>query len=163
MVPAGVTRELNRRACRVPQHTYQKKPHNVIAGEFALVGQTDWAVLCLVGGVSNGAADKPAEIAATGGGAFVQALGGGRSGSSRDIDHQGEGAARRDLRQFILATNTRLFGQCLKISVEHGYAANHRNRGERTGCRNGATFVSMARNSVVVRGRLRHRWRASAG
>jgi hypothetical protein len=42
--------------------------HNVIKGEFSKPGQTDWAVLCSIGGVSsilifwNGSTLKPAEI-----------------------------------------------------------------------------------------------------
>lgn len=60
--------DLAHRGCLIPQVPAVKKPHNVIKGEFARPGQTDWAVLCSVGGVSsilvywNGAVANPAQI-----------------------------------------------------------------------------------------------------
>lgn len=45
-LPRGITEYLNRRECSIPQTPYLKKPHNVVQGEFAKPGQTDWAVLC---------------------------------------------------------------------------------------------------------------------
>lgn len=68
-LPGNVVRELQRRGCTIPQEAYTKKPHNVIKGEFAKPGQTDWAVLCSVSGVStilvfwNGSERNPASIA----------------------------------------------------------------------------------------------------
>lgn len=68
-LPAGVVRELQRRGCTIPQESYTKKPHNVIQGEFARAGQSDWAVLCSVKGISsilvfwNGSPQNPASIA----------------------------------------------------------------------------------------------------
>jgi hypothetical protein len=44
----NVVPELQRRGCTVPQEAFSKKPHNVVKGEFAKPGQTDWAVLCSV-------------------------------------------------------------------------------------------------------------------
>jgi hypothetical protein len=67
-LPSAVRRALNLRGCSVPQ-SFLTGPHNVIKGEFARPGQTDWAVLCSVNGVSgilvfwNGSPDRPAAIA----------------------------------------------------------------------------------------------------
>lgn len=90
-LPADVARELNRRGCRIPQNAYEKKTHNVITGEFARIGQTDWAVLCSIRGVSsilvfwNGAGNGPAEVAPSRDDGFVQDMGGGKLGFSRGI------------------------------------------------------------------------------
>lgn len=68
-LPGNVARELERRGCMIPQTAYTRKPHNVIKGQFAKSGQTDWAVLCSVKGIStilvfwNGAGSNPAAIA----------------------------------------------------------------------------------------------------
>jgi hypothetical protein len=68
-LPVKVVRELERRGCTIPQTAYTKKPHNVIKGDFAAPGQTDWAVLCSVKGAStilvfwNGSEKNPAKIA----------------------------------------------------------------------------------------------------
>lgn len=67
-LPKKILTELNRRGCLIPQ-VPAKQPHNVIKGEFAKPGQTDWAILCSVGGVSsilvfwNGSAANPERIA----------------------------------------------------------------------------------------------------
>jgi hypothetical protein len=52
-LPGTVVQELKRRGCTIPQEAFAKKPGNVIQGQFAKVGQTDWAVLCSVKGVST--------------------------------------------------------------------------------------------------------------
>ncbi len=52
-LPQNLTRELQRRGCTVLQTPFTKKPHNVIKGEFEKPGQTDWAALCSVKGVST--------------------------------------------------------------------------------------------------------------
>lgn len=69
-LPEAVARELSSRGCRIPQVSWANKlPHNVIRGEFAKPGQTDWAVLCSRGRESailvfwNGSPDNSAEIA----------------------------------------------------------------------------------------------------
>jgi len=68
-VPANVVKELERRGCTIPQEAPTKKSSNVIKGEFAKPGQTDWAALCSVNGVStilvfwNGSEKNPAAIA----------------------------------------------------------------------------------------------------
>lgn len=69
-LPKKVLADLNRRGCLIPQVPPAKGPHNVIEGEFAKPGQTDWAILCSIGGVStvlvywNGSAANPAQIEA---------------------------------------------------------------------------------------------------
>jgi hypothetical protein len=68
-LPTTILTELNRRGCLIPQVPAANQPHNVIRGEFAKPGQTDWAVLCSTGGVSSilvywkGSATNPAQIA----------------------------------------------------------------------------------------------------
>jgi hypothetical protein len=68
-LPANLVKELQRRECTIPQETYSKKRNNVIKGEFAKPGQTDWAVLCSIKGVStilvfwNGSEKNPAAFA----------------------------------------------------------------------------------------------------
>jgi hypothetical protein len=49
-LPRIVVRELQNRACAIPQVAGFHKRQNVIRGEFAKPGQTDWAVLCWVKG-----------------------------------------------------------------------------------------------------------------
>lgn len=115
-LPADVARELNRRGCRIPQNAYEKKPHNVITGEFARGGQTDWAVLCSVRGVSsilvfwNGKADKPAAVAPLRDDWFVQSMGGGQWGFSRGISAVGK--------DYILAHNSNI-GVPLTRRIDH--------------------------------------------
>src|SRR6266480_1397778 len=50
-LPGNVVKGLQRRGCTIPQNT--RKPQNVVAGQFARPGQTDWAVLCSVNRVSS--------------------------------------------------------------------------------------------------------------
>jgi hypothetical protein len=67
-LPRNLSAELERRGCTIPQVPMIAGPHNVIHGEFAKPGQTDWAVLCSVNRVStilvfwNGSELRPAEI-----------------------------------------------------------------------------------------------------
>ena len=72
-LPASIMAELNRRGCTIPQvpeGVGLEKPglQNVIKGEFAKPGQTDWAVLCSVNRVSsiliywNGSVEGVSEI-----------------------------------------------------------------------------------------------------
>ena|SRR5256885_1822750 len=72
-LPANLVQELQRRGCTIPQEAYSEtQPNNVIKGEFARPGQTDWAVLCSVKGVStilvfwNASEINPAAIAPNG-------------------------------------------------------------------------------------------------
>ncbi|MGD1095263.1 MAG: hypothetical protein ABSB35_25135 [Bryobacteraceae bacterium] len=68
-LPKNLVSELQRRGCTIPQVPMIEGLQNVIKGEFAKPGQTDWAVLCSVGRVSsilvfwNGSVTNPAEIA----------------------------------------------------------------------------------------------------
>lgn len=45
-LPVEVKGQLENRGCTVPQVSGSLEVHNVISGEFARKGQTDWAVLC---------------------------------------------------------------------------------------------------------------------
>jgi hypothetical protein len=95
-LPRNVVRKLQRRGCTVPQEAFTKKPHNVIRGEFAKSGQTDWAVLCSVKGVStilvfwNGSGNNPAAIAPMEDRNFVQGITPDKIGYSRGISAVGE-------------------------------------------------------------------------
>jgi hypothetical protein len=68
-LPGNLVKELQRRECTIPQETQSKQSNNVIKGEFAKPGQTDWAVLCSVKGISailvfwNGSEKNPASLA----------------------------------------------------------------------------------------------------
>ena len=75
-----VIRELQRRGCTIPQPPSASKLHNVISGAFAKPGQTDWAVLCSLKGVStilvfwNASEKNPAEIATMEDRTFLQGI-----------------------------------------------------------------------------------------
>jgi hypothetical protein len=45
-LPTKIKRELERRGCTIPQASADKKPQNIIKGEFTGKGRTDWAALC---------------------------------------------------------------------------------------------------------------------
>ncbi len=68
-LPAAVRADLERRGCLIPQNYTDTHPHNVVHGQFARPGQTDWAVLCSRNDTSTilvfwrGAADSVAELA----------------------------------------------------------------------------------------------------
>jgi hypothetical protein len=53
-LPTAFQKQLEARGCRIPQVEYDPpgKPNNVIRGEFARKGQTDWAALCSQSGKS---------------------------------------------------------------------------------------------------------------
>ena len=103
-LPANLLQELERRGCRVPQSYAGAGRHNVIRGEFAKRGQTDWAVLCSVERVSsilvfwNGSQSNPAELARSPDRNWLQTIGGGKIGFSRII--------RAVNRKFILDHNS---------------------------------------------------------
>jgi hypothetical protein len=79
-LPINLIKELERRGCTIPQETYSKKRNNVIKGAFAKPGQTDWAVLCSVKGVStilvfwNGSEKNPAALAPTEDRIYIQGV-----------------------------------------------------------------------------------------
>jgi hypothetical protein len=52
-LPKNLIAELQRRGCTTPQVPMIEGLQNVIKGEFAKPGQTDWAVLCSIGRVSS--------------------------------------------------------------------------------------------------------------
>jgi len=68
-LPTKIKRELERRGCTIPQVSTDKKPQNVIKGEFIGKGSTDWAVLCSLSRVStifvfrNASEREPLELA----------------------------------------------------------------------------------------------------
>lgn len=90
-LPRPVARSLARRGCTIPQAFHESSPHNVISGEFARRGQTDWAVLCSRGRASSilifwrGSPNSVSEIAKAADAGFLQDVGGGRIGFSRAI------------------------------------------------------------------------------
>lgn len=91
-LPRRVRRNLLSRGCTIPQTFADARPHNVISGEFARRGQTDWAVLCSRGGASSilvfwgGSAKSVAELAKGADRNFLQTVGGnGKIGFSRSI------------------------------------------------------------------------------
>src|SRR2546425_8553742 len=83
----------------IPQEAFSpantKKANNVIKGEFARPGQTDWAVLCSVKGIStilvfwNGSENNPAVLAAWKDTNYLQGDGGGQWAYSRRIEPMG--------------------------------------------------------------------------
>ncbi len=95
-LPGNIVREMERRGCKVPQEVYTNKPHNVIKGEFARRGQTDWAVLCSVKGVSrilvfwNGSEKNPAALAPMEDRNFLQTIDQTNPGFSRGITPVGK-------------------------------------------------------------------------
>lgn len=95
-LPGNVARDLQRRGCTIPQEVFTKIRNNVIRGEFVKPGQTDWAVLCSVKGVStilvfwNGSERNPAQIAAMPDRNFLQGVTADEIGYSRGIGAVGE-------------------------------------------------------------------------
>ena len=90
-LPAGVSADLDRRGCRVPQTYAARAPANVIRGEFTHAGQTDWAVLCSVDGQSAilvfhaGGATSVDELARQPDAGYLQLVAPGVIGYSRAI------------------------------------------------------------------------------
>ena len=88
----------------IPQEAFSpantKKANNVIKGEFARPGQTDWAVLCSVKGIStilvfwNGSENNPAVLGAWKDTNYLQGDGGGQA-YSRRIEPMGMAAIAR--------------------------------------------------------------------
>jgi hypothetical protein len=92
-LPRVVQEALERRRCTIPQSFYPERPHNVVAGAFARLGQRDWAVLCSVDGRSTllvfwagRISPAPAELAPADDANFLQTIGNGQIGYSRAID-----------------------------------------------------------------------------
>ena len=116
-LPGRVRRNLRARGCTIPQTFAATRPHNVISGEFAWRGQTDWTVLCSRHRVSSilvfwgGSTKSVAEIAKAADSDFLQVVGGdGEIGFSRSI-----GAVGRD---YIL-THYREYGGRKPPPIDH--------------------------------------------
>ena len=97
-LPADVMHDLQARGCTVPQTYSDVTPHNVIGGEFAKKGQTDWAILCSKDGVSSilifwgGSTKFVSEIAKAEDRGYLQVTGGnGKISFSRSITAVGGG------------------------------------------------------------------------
>lgn len=90
-LPKNIIKKLEIKGCAIPQAYEIEKPHNVIKGQFAKQGQTDWAVLCsknssttlLVfwGGSTQCSSEMEKEKNING----LQGMGGGEIGYSRYI------------------------------------------------------------------------------
>ena len=95
-LPVNIRRELKRRRCTIPQVRADKKPQNVIKGEFTRKGQTDWAVLCSVNQVSailvfrNASERNPSELERETDIDKLQAVSGDATGYSRAISSVGQ-------------------------------------------------------------------------
>ena len=100
-LPANLVKELERRGCTIPQEALTKKPNNVIKGEFAKRGQTDWAALCSLNGVSTilvfwkGSEKNPAAIAPMEDRIYIQGFKKDRFWNSRGIRTVGKDFIRR--------------------------------------------------------------------
>ena len=118
-LPRAVASELDHRGCTVPQTPHTKRRQNVISGEFARPGQTDWAVLCSVNRTSwlgtlfstphyvssilvfwNGSAKDPAEIAPKEDRTFLQGITATEIGFSRIIGAAGKDFIMRHYRAY---------------------------------------------------------------
>jgi hypothetical protein len=90
-----VVKELERRGCSIPQEFFAKKPNNVVKGQFARPGESDWAVLCSTKGVStilvfwSGSEKDPAAIAPMEDRTFLQGVTDEKIGYSRGISPVG--------------------------------------------------------------------------
>ena len=88
-LPAAFAREL--RGCSIPQSFANTRPHNVIQGSFAALGQRDWAVLCSRGDTAvilmwwGGPAQCSRELQPAKTRDYLQGIGDGRIGFSRAI------------------------------------------------------------------------------
>lgn len=92
ILPKAISNNLIKRGCTIPQiFPSYDKPHNVIKGEFSKPGQTDYAVLCSINRVSSiiifwdGAIDNTSLIAKSTDSGYLQGIGGGKIGFSREI------------------------------------------------------------------------------
>lgn len=52
-IPKRIVAELQQRGCTIPQPYGMTRQSNIVKGEFAKPGQTDWAALCSRAGVST--------------------------------------------------------------------------------------------------------------
>jgi hypothetical protein len=95
-LPPAIALELAHRGCSIPQPEGVEGRQNVISGQFAKPGQTDWAVLCSRKGASsilvfwNGAAANPDLIEPRPDNIYMQSNAAGKMVFSRQIDPVGE-------------------------------------------------------------------------
>jgi hypothetical protein len=115
-LPMNIRRELERQGCTIPQVWEDRKPHNVIKGEFIRRGQIDWAVLCSLNRISsvlifrNASEQNPSELAREADIEKLQGVGGDVIGYSRAISSVG--------RQFIV-DHYRAYGGPKLPPIEH--------------------------------------------
>jgi hypothetical protein len=137
-LPKKIVKYLQLRGCLIPQSFFTTEPHNVIRGEFAAVGQADWAVLCSRSRKSSilifwrGSSKKVSAIANTPDSHFLQTVtGDGKIGFSRLIDPVGKDYIERHYREYGGRKPPRLTHQGIndaiieKASVVHYF---HRGR-----------------------------------
>lgn len=106
-LPENIARYLQSRGCTVPQLWHDAVPHNVITGEFARKGQTDWAVLCSKNRVSSilvfwrGSTKSVAEIAREPDRIYLQVVDSyGKVGFSRGISGVGKDYILKHYREY---------------------------------------------------------------
>ena len=95
-LPVKIQSALQSRGCRIPQTYEGSGLRNVIQGQFASPGQTDWAVLCSRQGISsilifwNASEAAPGEIHAAPDNNYLTPLENGKAGFSRAISRVGK-------------------------------------------------------------------------
>jgi hypothetical protein len=95
-LPKKIRYSLEARGCTIPQVYGERRPHNVIRGEFLKKGQKDWAVLCSKEEISTilifeGTSTlKVTELASSPNEYFLQGVGGDGYGFSRKIETVGK-------------------------------------------------------------------------
>jgi hypothetical protein len=115
-LPLKIQSELQSRGCQIPRPYTGTANANVIRGQFARRGQTDWAVLCSKEKISsilvfwNGSETTPAEIDPAPDGNFLTPLENGKAGYARAIAPVGN--------QFIM-THFKAYGGPQPPPIDH--------------------------------------------
>lgn len=106
-IPKNIAQYLEGCGCTVPQTYLSREPHNVISGEFARRGQTDWAVLCSKNGESSilvfghGSTKSVSEIAKAPDRNYLQTVSeSGKAGFSRAIEPVGREYILRHYKEY---------------------------------------------------------------
>ena len=106
-IPKNIAQYLEGRGCTVPQTYLSREPHNVISGEFARRGQTDWAVLCSKNGESSilvfwyGSTKSVSEVAKAPDRNYLQTVSEGeKAGFSRAIEPVGRKYILRQYKEY---------------------------------------------------------------
>ena len=95
-LPKKIRVDLQKRRCKIPQIFEDKQSANVIHGEFAKPGQTDWAVLRQIGRTTsiwifwNGSEIKPTRFASSSIESSTEFTEDGRTGNIRGISTVGK-------------------------------------------------------------------------